>query len=394
MATVGAEAPALPSWIEHATDGEPYEWAVSAWRRASSVPGAWFDAAKADGIVSRWPTIFRLTDDRFQGVPFLLLPWQAIVVRLLVGWKKPIEIIDPRTHQPITVHVRIFRRLDLWIPRKNGKSEFLASLAALFFVVERVALAQAFVFGRNEDQGFIPFNKLQAILAQADGLLEDARGNQRIVLNKKTIYVRETEALCQLLTGKPDGKHGRSPTVILGDEIHEWTTRELADTLRQGTGTRLQPIELYASTAGRKANRVGFEWYQESLGIMAGEIDDPTTLVVNFAIGDEGRLDRRGDMAPRQPEPRTDPDPRLLAGRVQEGQGTTSPRGPVSVLPPQPLGRSGRWMAAKVGMGRLRSRQSSLGHCLQPDARAQGLLRVRRVGGTRSHCPGLAVPAR
>ena len=251
------------------------------------MPGAWFDAAKADGIVSRWPTIFRLTDDRFQGVPFLLLPWQAIVVRLLVGWKKPIEIIDPRTHQPITVHVRIFRRLDLWIPRKNGKSEFLASLAALFFVVERVALAQAFVFGRNEDQGFIPFNKLQAILAQADGLLEDARGNQRIVLNKKTIYVRETEALCQLLTGKPDGKHGRSPTVILGDEIHEWTTRELADTLRQGTGTRLQPIELYASTAGRKANRVGFEWYQESLGIMAGEIDDPTTLVVNFAIGDE-----------------------------------------------------------------------------------------------------------
>lgn len=287
MTTVGAEAPAIPSWIEHATDGEPYEWAVSAWHRASSVPGAWFDAAKADGIVARWPTIFRLTDDRFQGVPFLLLPWQAIVVRLLVGWKKPIEIIDPRTHEPITVHVRIFRRLDLWIPRKNGKSEFLASLAALFFVVERVALAQAFVFGRNEDQGFIPFNKLQAILAQADGLLEDARGNQRIVLNKKTIYVRETEALCQLLTGKPDGKHGRSPTVILGDEIHEWTTRELADTLRQGTGTRLQPIELYASTAGRKANRVGFEWYQESLGIMAGEIDDPTTLVVNFAIGDE-----------------------------------------------------------------------------------------------------------
>lgn len=281
------EGAPLPDWITQATQGEPYDWAVSGWRRAAAVPGAWFDHAKADAIVKRWPEIFRLTDDRFQGVPFRLLPWQDIVVRLLVGWKKPIEIVDPLTHRTTIVHVRVFRRLDLWIPRKNGKSEFLATLANLFFVLEKVALAQAFVFGRNEEQGFIPFNKMQAVLVQAKGLLEDARGNQRIVLNKKTIYVRETGGLCQLLTGKPDGKHGRSPTVILGDEIHEWVSRELADTLRQGTGTRLQPIELYASTAGRKSSRVGFEWYQESLAIMAGLIDDPTTLVVHFAIREE-----------------------------------------------------------------------------------------------------------
>lgn len=277
----------LPDWLKPVADDPDYQWAVSGWRRAAAVPGAWFDHAKADTVVARWPKIFRLTNDRFRGVSFRLVLWQEITVRLLVGWKKPVEVIDPATHEPAIEHVRVFRRLDLWIPRKNGKSEFLAALAVLFFVLEKVNGGEGFVFGRNEDQGRIPFTKMQDIIKEADGLLEDGKGNQRITLTDKGIFIRETSALCQLLTGAPDGKHGRSPTVIVGDEIHEWKTRELADTLRQGTGARLQPIELYASTAGRKQNLTGFEWFEESMAIKDGDMDDPSTLVVFFGIGEE-----------------------------------------------------------------------------------------------------------
>jgi phage terminase large subunit-like protein len=277
----------LPDWLAEVADDPAYRWAISGWERAATVEGAWFDHAKADRVVARWPDIFRLTNDRFKGVPFRLVKWQAITVRLLVGWKKPIEVIDPLTHRPAIEHVRVFRRLDLWIPRKNGKSEFLAALAVLFFVLEKVNGAEAYVFGRNEDQGRVPFGKMQDIIREAVGLMEDVHGNERISLHDKSIFLRETTSLCQLLTGAPDGKHGRSPTVIVGDEIHEWKTRELADTLRQGTGARLQPIELYASTAGRKQNRTGFEWFEESMAIMRGDIDDPATLVVFFGIEEE-----------------------------------------------------------------------------------------------------------
>lgn len=276
-----------PDWLADVADDPEYAWAISGWNRAAAVEGAWFDYAKADRIVEQWPNIFRLTNDRFRGVPFRLVKWQEITVRLLVGWKKPIEVIDPATHKPSVEHVRVFRRLDLWIPRKNGKSEFLAALGVLFFVLEKVNGAEAYVFGRNEDQGRVPFGKMQDIIREADGLMEDAHGNERISLHDKSIFLRETTSLCQLLTGAPDGKHGRSPTVIVGDEIHEWKSRELADTLRQGTGARLQPIELYASTAGRKQNRTGFEWFEESMDIMRGDKDDPTTLVVYFGIDEE-----------------------------------------------------------------------------------------------------------
>ncbi|WP_245269585.1 terminase large subunit [Allorhizobium undicola] len=195
--------------------------------------------------------------------------------------------MDPETHRQAVEHVRIFRRLDLWIPRKNGKSEFLAALGVLFFVLEKLPGAEGYVFARNEDQGRVPFEKMKEIIREADGLLEDRFGNARIALFDKSIYVTETNSSCQLLTGSPDGKHGRSATVTVGDEIHEWKTRELADTLRQSSGTRLQPIELFASTAGRKQDLTGYEWYEESVAIMRGDMDDPTTLVVHFALEED-----------------------------------------------------------------------------------------------------------
>lgn len=287
MADPDPRAVPYPDWLADIVEDPQYSWAISAWDRAAAVDGAWFDHAKADTVADRWPKIFRLTNDRFKGVPFKLVKWQEITVRLLVGWKKPIEVIDPHTHKQSIEHIRAFRRLDLWIPRKNGKSEFLAALAVMFFVLEKVQGAEAYVFARNEDQGRVPFAKMRSIIEEANGLTEDAHGNVRITFTDKGIFLRETQSLCQLLTGAPDGKHGRSPTVIAGDEIHEWKTRELADTLRQGTGARLQPIELYASTAGRKQNRVGFEWFEESLSIMRGEQDDPTTLVVYFGVDEE-----------------------------------------------------------------------------------------------------------
>ncbi|WP_291208989.1 terminase TerL endonuclease subunit [Hyphomonas sp.] len=269
----------LPSWIP--ADDPQYEWARIAWHRAAAEPGAWFDAKKAEQIVRLWPRVFRLTEDRFAGKPFNLILWQEVIVRLLVGWKRPEEVIDEESGKPRIEHVRLFRRLMLWIPRKNGKSEFLAALAILFFVLEGVIGGQGFAFARDEKQGKIVFEKIKAMLAQSPKL---AKGVQSF---KKSIWIPKIRALFELLSGKAEGKHGRSPTVIVGDEMHEWTSTDLATNLRQGTGARLQPIELYASTAGLKSNLVGYGLWEESVGILDGRIEDPTTLVVIFAADPE-----------------------------------------------------------------------------------------------------------
>lgn len=271
----------VPDWLKLVDDQEVYEWARRAWHRAAAMPGAWFDHIKAAKVVELWPSWFKLTEDRFHGAPFWLQTWQDIIVRLLVGWKVPTEVIDPWTAKAKTEHVRVFRRLLLWIPRKNGKSEFLAALALLFFAIEGVHGGQGFVFARDENQAKIVLRKMKAMIACNEELKADSQPQA------KSIYLKPTASLFELLTGAEEGKHGKSPTVSVGDEMHEWRSREVENTLRQGMGTRLQPIELYASTAGRKTSLTGVELWDESLGIFDGRIDDPRTLVVLFAAAPE-----------------------------------------------------------------------------------------------------------
>ncbi|ATC26488.1 terminase large subunit [Caulobacter vibrioides] len=273
----------LPDWLKAVENDPTYAWVVSQWKRAASVPGAWFDYAKAQGAVDLWPTIFTLTEDRFAGKPFRLVLWQEFIVRLLVGWKVPVDLLDEETGEPKVEQVRLFRRLMLWIPRKNGKSEFLSALALLFFVLDGTVAGQGFAFARDEKQAKIVFDKMKAMVfgERSDGKPPPlAKG---IVGFKKSLWIPKIRALFELLTGKAEGKHGRSPTVIVGDEMHEWESLDLSTTLRQGTGARLQPIELYASTAGLKDKVVGFGLWEESRAILEGRIDDPTTLVVIFA---------------------------------------------------------------------------------------------------------------
>lgn len=307
-----------PDWLVALCAEPGYEWARTGWVKAAAVPGAWFDHAKADRVVALWPTWFTLTDDRFAGVPFRLLPWQAAVVRLLVGWKAPTEVIDPRTGATKFEHVRIFRRLMLWIPRKNGKSEFLAALALLFFAIEGVAGGQGFVFARDENQAKVVLRKMKGMIAANVRLAEDAQ------VHAKTIYLKPTASLFEVLSGSDEGKHGKSPTVIAGDEMHEWRSREVETTLRQGTGTRLQPIELYASTAGKKTSPTGVALWDESLAILDGRVDDPATLVVLFAAGPDD--DWRDETVWRRANPSLGLSPTIAFLRREAALAVDNPR--------------------------------------------------------------------
>jgi hypothetical protein len=177
--------------------------------------------------------------------------------------------------------VRLFRRLLLWVPRKNGKSEFLAALALLFWALDGIVGGQGYVFARDEDQAELPFNKMKAMVGYNPELAASIQSH------KKSLYLKECATAFQLLTGAEEGKHGKGANVILGDEMHEWKSRKIETDLRGGTGTRLEPIELYASTAGLKTNLTGVELWDESLAILEGRVEEPTTLVALFAAEPE-----------------------------------------------------------------------------------------------------------
>jgi phage terminase large subunit-like protein len=309
-----------PQWLKDHDGDESYAWARTAWANAAATPGAWYDHQLADAVVEDWPNWATLTLDRFAGVKFKLGPWQELTVRLLVGWMIPIEILDPESHETRSIHIRLFRRLMLWIPRKNGKSEFLAALALLFFVIDGVPQGEGYVFARKESQAFIVFSRMAAMVKANEEFKSE------VIAYQKSLYVKAFAAKFEVLSGSVEGLHGKSPTVIVGDEMHEWKSLVIVDTLRQGTGGRLQPIELYASTAGRRSNgtSVGEQLYDESRQIVDGRKIDPTTLVVIFAANDN---DDPGDEAAwRRANPSLGLSPTLHFLRQEYAKALGNPR--------------------------------------------------------------------
>jgi|SRR5579871_3012408 len=270
-----------PAWVTRAADELGYLWVRQNWQRAAAVPGAWFDEAKADAVVAQFPKWFTLTILHFAGVPFVLTFWQECIVRLLFGWKRRVEVLDPRTHAKSWRFVRLFRELRLWIPRKAGKTEFLAALALLIWYYEGLPGGEGYCFARDEKQAAIPFGRMKAMVGTSD----DMQPRVRAFADK--LWCQQLLAPFHLITAKAEGKHGRVPYVTIGDEMHEWRSRDLADNLRQGEGPHLQPARLYASTAGLKSQEVGRGMFEESQQILEGTIDDPTVLVAIFAAGDD-----------------------------------------------------------------------------------------------------------
>lgn len=270
-----ARTPPQPDWLI-------YDWAIRAWAVASAIPGNWFDAALADKVIALWPTWFFHTEGRWAGKPFILAKWQEIIVRLLVGWRN-------------AEGYRHFRRVILWVARKNGKSEFMAALALLFFVGDGEKGGQAFNFARNEKQANVIFKKAKAMIAMSPPLREALKAT------KRTIFNPELNALWELLAGNAEGKHGLSASVIVGDEAHECADDTMYTTLHQSTAARDQPIEIIGSTAGHKNRGWGWKLWEECRAILEGRLKQPTTLVVIFAAPANAAIDDEAAWAAANP---------------------------------------------------------------------------------------------
>ncbi|MCX5581334.1 terminase large subunit [Kaistia terrae] len=259
---------ARPAWVD---DAAGFSFVAREWDKSAAVSGAWFDAVLANRIVEQWPRWFRHTEGRWGGKPFVLTKWQACIVRLLFGWK-------------LADGYRLYRRLLLWIARKNGKSEFLAALGLAFFLVDGEFGGQAYAFASSEAQARIVFEKAKTMVTLSPELMKE------ITPAADSLFVQSLRAKFVPLSGKAVGKHGLSASVILGDEMHEWRDGELMNTLHQSTSARDQPIELLASTAGLKGRGYGEVIFDESRRIereSRGEGAIADTLVVIFAAEPE-----------------------------------------------------------------------------------------------------------
>ena len=182
----------------------------------------------------------------------------------MFGWKRSVD------------GLRRYRRVIVWVPRKNGKTELAAAVSLVALLATGVMGGQVYSIAKDKDQARLVFDKASKMVAWSPAL---SKVTEPL---KSALFVPQLSAKFEPLSGVPEGKHGRSASGLIGDEVHEWADDRLYTFMHQSEAAREEPIEFLISTAGTQEG-YGWELWQECQKILDGTIDDPETLVVVYA---------------------------------------------------------------------------------------------------------------
>lgn len=194
------------------------------------------------------------------GEPLIFRPWQRELTRQLFAVKS----------NGLLKHKVAL----IGLPRKNGKSAWLSSVA-LENLVLGVQGGEIYSCAAEKEQAKIVFGTAKRMVEMQPELSEF------LEVYKDAIYNPKTGSVYRALSAEAFSKEGLSPTLVAFDELHAQPNRELFDVMSLAMGARREPMLVAITTAGVKIDTTGkdsicFSLYEYGKRVASGEIDDPS----------------------------------------------------------------------------------------------------------------------
>lgn len=222
-----------------------------------------YDEEAAEKAVQFFPRLMRHIKGPNAGEPFRLEEWQANVNRTIFGWKRPDG-------------TRRYRVVFIAVPRKNGKSTWMAGNSNYVLFTDAEGGAECYCAASDREQASLVFNLAASMVRKQPGLDKACKIRDS---QKRIVY---GDSFLRAIPANEGGSHGFNSHYINGDELHAWPGRDFYDVLHTSTGARGQPLETYITTAGYDRNSICYEVYQYAKQIRDGKIDDPSFLPVIY----------------------------------------------------------------------------------------------------------------
>lgn len=189
-----------------------------------------FDVEAANKAVRFFETRLRHLKGPKAGQLIKLEDWQKAVLGSIFGWKRPDG-------------TRRFRKVFLYIPRKNGKTIFIAGIAVLMLACSSEGGQEIYSAASEKEQAKIAHD-------MAKGMV-DKDPELSAILNpfKDCIVTKNGEHTYKAISAEAYSKHGYNASTILIDELHAHPNGDLVEVLESSIGARSQPLTLFATTA-------------------------------------------------------------------------------------------------------------------------------------------------
>lgn len=201
--------------------------------------------------------------------PFQLAEWQERIIRAIFG---------PRNADG----TRIIKKVVMQLGRGSRKTALAAAIVLLcLFGPEATpgALIQSAAFARKQAREL--FEEVSLIVSQ------DARYKKvaRLRDYKSQIQSAKTRTRYEAVSSEGLGQHGSTPSVVVADELHAWTTekhRELWRVLSSALDKTDNGLMVVLTTAGRGQETLAYKEVSAAKKIQLGELKDPHVLPVIF----------------------------------------------------------------------------------------------------------------
>jgi len=215
----------------------------------------WFDTQAADKAI-RFSGFLKHYKGMWAGRHFEPEAWQAFIKGSVFGWKRA----DGR---------RRFRYVYIEVPRKNGKTYQAADVALQCLTVDHEQGAEVYCTATKKDQAKLVFTDCREIAKRTKVLA------RRIKRFHSSLTVPKTSSVL-LPLGKDSNTHdGFNPHVGIVDEFHAWKDWSLFNVVKDGMGSRVQPLMYIITTAGDNIDGPCYETHEYVVEILEGtRVDD------------------------------------------------------------------------------------------------------------------------
>lgn len=229
-----------------------------------------FDVAKAERAC-KFAEFFPHVKGKWaaKGQKLTLEPWQCFFYGSIFGW------VHKKTG------LRRFRKVRLYVPRKNGKSLVVAPIGLFMLAADGEPGAEVYSGATTEKQAWKVFGPAK----QMAKLVPDFLSAFGVEVNAKTLTRTQDMAKFEPVIGKPGD--GASPHCSITDEYHEHATDDQLATMETGMGAREQPLSIVVSTAGDNVAGPCRDDWLDCQKVLEGITEDDRTFAMIFTIDQE-----------------------------------------------------------------------------------------------------------
>ena len=209
---------------------------------------------------------------KWAGQPFILELWQKAFISAIFGF------IDKETE------FRKYRKIILFVARKNGKSTLAAAIGLYMLLMDGEPGAECYSIATKKDQAKILWLEAKRMIKKNPVLLK------RVKPLIAELYYEEEEATFKPLSSESDTLDGLNASFFAADEVHAMKDKNLIDVTYDSMDSREQPIFLETSTMGTIRENVFDSEYEYASNVINGyrdsslDFNDETLLAIIYEL--------------------------------------------------------------------------------------------------------------